>query len=227
VATSAIRLAARLRLANRVDPPVNLIISNVPGPRQPLYLDGAPMKTYIPVSAVGEGMGLNVTVHSYLDELEFGIIACRELVPDTWHMLELHLAEIDVLLDAAGVSRDGDTERTTPPLPTSESDERPATKRATRTRAAARKRPAATPAKKAPARKTAAKQTTATKRAATKRAAKQPATKRATTKRAAKQPATKRAATKRAAKQPATKRATTKRTATKRASTRQRAAASD
>jgi hypothetical protein len=66
------------------------------------------MKTYIPVSTIAEGMGLNVTVHSYLDELEFGLIACRELVPDLWHMVDLHLAEIDVLFAAAGVSRNGD-----------------------------------------------------------------------------------------------------------------------
>ena len=70
VATSAIRLAARLRLADRMAPPVNVIISNVPGPRQPLYLGGARMQQYIPVSTIAEGMGLNITVHSYLDELD-------------------------------------------------------------------------------------------------------------------------------------------------------------
>ena len=103
---SAIRLAGRLKLADRMDPPVNVIISNVPGPRQPLYLDGARMTTYIPVSTIGEGMGLNITVHSYLDELEFGLIACRELVPDLWHMVDLHIAEIDVLFAAAGLARE-------------------------------------------------------------------------------------------------------------------------
>ena len=108
VATSAIRMAARLKLADRMAPPVNVIISNVPGPRQPLYLGGARMQTYIPVSTIAEGMGLNVTVHSYLDELEFGLIACRELVPDLWHMVDLHLEEIDVLFEAAGVSRHAD-----------------------------------------------------------------------------------------------------------------------
>ena len=70
VATSAIRLAARLGLANRVDPVVNVIISNVPGPRQPLYLGRAKLDQYIPVSTIAEGMGLNITVHSYLDELD-------------------------------------------------------------------------------------------------------------------------------------------------------------
>ena len=95
VATSAIRLASQLRLADRVQSPVNVIVSNVPGPRQPLYFSGAQLEQYIPVSTIAEGMGLNITVHSYLDELTFGLISCRELVPDLWKMVDLHIDEID------------------------------------------------------------------------------------------------------------------------------------
>ena len=79
-----------------------MIISNVPGPRQPLYLGRAKLDQYIPVSTIGEGMGLNITVHSYLDELTFGLVSCRELVPDLWHMVDLHIDEIDVLFKATG-----------------------------------------------------------------------------------------------------------------------------
>jgi len=164
VATSAIRMAARLRLADRMAPPVNVIISNVPGPRQPLYLDGAQMRTYIPVSTIAEGMGLNVTVHSYLDELEFGLIACRELVPDLWHMVDLHIAEIDVLFEAAGVSRGGDAPASSAPAvnPTGEPDSRarkaPARKAPARKARATRKAPARKgPARKATARKASAR----------------------------------------------------------------------
>ena len=102
VATSAIRLASQLRLADRVQSPVNVIVSNVPGPRQPLYFSGARLEQYIPVSTVAEGMGLNITVHSYLDELTFGLISCRELVPDLWKMVDLHIDEIDRLFEATG-----------------------------------------------------------------------------------------------------------------------------
>ena len=40
-------------------------------------------------------MGLNITVHSYVDELDFGLISCRELVPDLWDLVDLHIDEID------------------------------------------------------------------------------------------------------------------------------------
>lgn len=94
VAASALRLASRLRLADRVNLPTNVVISNVPGPRTPLYVGGAQMENYIPLSIVTDGMGLNITVHSYLNNLDFGLIACRELVPDLWDLLDMHFDEI-------------------------------------------------------------------------------------------------------------------------------------
>ncbi len=102
VATSAMRLASRLRLADRVNFPANVVISNVPGPRHPLYFAGARLDNYIPVSIVTDGMGLNITVHSYLDKLDFGLIASRELVPDLWHLVDLHVDEIAKLFEASG-----------------------------------------------------------------------------------------------------------------------------
>ena len=102
VATAAARLISRLKLADRINLPVNVTISNVPGPRQPLYFAGAKLDNYIPVSIVTDGMGLNITVHSYLDRLDFGLIACRELVPDLWDMADMHVAEIARLFEATG-----------------------------------------------------------------------------------------------------------------------------
>ena len=120
---------------------------------------GAKLDQYIPVSTIAEGMGLNITVHSYLDELTFGLIACRELVPDLWDMVDLHVDEID------GSSR--------PPAPSGRPRRRPLhpaaarrrspgrhrrRKKAAAKRAPAKKKAAAkkAPAKKAPAKKKAA-----------------------------------------------------------------------
>jgi diacylglycerol O-acyltransferase / wax synthase len=102
LATAAVRLASRLRLANRVALPFNLVISNVPGPRQPVYFAGAKLRNQFPISIVTDGLGLNITVMSYLDRLDFGFIADRELIPDLWDLADLHIAEISQLFDATG-----------------------------------------------------------------------------------------------------------------------------
>ena len=102
LATSAVRLASRLRLADRVAAPFNLVISNVPGPRQPLYFAGAQLCHQFPVSIVTDGQGLNITVMSYLDRLDFGFIVDRELVPDVWDLADMHIDEIGRLFEASG-----------------------------------------------------------------------------------------------------------------------------
>jgi WS/DGAT/MGAT family acyltransferase len=89
LAAQAARIVARTRVMDRMRPPFNVVISNVPGPREPLYCAGAELMTYYPVSAVAEGQGLNITVQSYRDHLDFGLISCRELVPDLWDLADL------------------------------------------------------------------------------------------------------------------------------------------
>ncbi|MCU1588393.1 MAG: hypothetical protein JWN31_1886 [Frankiales bacterium] len=81
LAGQAARLAARVRLLERVNP-FNLFVSNVPGPNIPLYYAGARLLGYYPLSAIADGQGLNITVCSLSGELHFGLIADRELVPD-------------------------------------------------------------------------------------------------------------------------------------------------
>lgn len=75
-------LYGRTRLANAIPPIANLVISNVPGPQVPLYLAGARMRTYWPLSIVEHGLGLNITVESYSGSLDFGLVACRKSIPD-------------------------------------------------------------------------------------------------------------------------------------------------
>ena len=55
-----------------INQPVNLMISNVPGPAAPVYLAGARQRAQFPISGVKDGIGLNITVFSYLDSLEIG-----------------------------------------------------------------------------------------------------------------------------------------------------------
>ena len=74
------RLWARGQLAERLPALANLAISNVPGPRIPLYLAGARLRHYYPVSIVTHGLGLNITVQSYAGHLEFGLTACGDIV---------------------------------------------------------------------------------------------------------------------------------------------------
>lgn len=69
------RLADRLRVSN-------VTISNVPGSPVPVFLAGAKMLDYYPVSIVVHGVALNITVQSYMGALHFGLIACRRAVPD-------------------------------------------------------------------------------------------------------------------------------------------------
>ncbi|MEP7202836.1 MAG: wax ester/triacylglycerol synthase family O-acyltransferase [Ilumatobacteraceae bacterium] len=101
IAARAMRMASRLRIADRMNPPFNLVISNVPGPSAPLFMAGARLKNFYPVSALADGQGLNMTVQSYNGNLDFGIIACRELVPDVWLLTELLQESMQELLHAA------------------------------------------------------------------------------------------------------------------------------
>ena len=100
----AMRLSARLRLGSRLTPG-NLVISNVPGPREPLYAAGARLEHYYPVSTIIEGQGLNITVQSYLDRLDWGLVSCAELVPDIDALLDDIIAAIDTLGKAAGAAQ--------------------------------------------------------------------------------------------------------------------------
>ena len=73
---------------SRTRPPLNLIVSNVPGPRDPLYCAGAQLEANYPVSAILDGVGLNITALSYRDHLDFGIVADRDQVDDVWSLMD-------------------------------------------------------------------------------------------------------------------------------------------
>ena len=89
----AARFYSRQGLAGRHRPLHNLVISNVRGPGAPLYAGGARVTAAYPLGPLMEGAGMNITVVSYADSIDFGVIACARSVP--------HVAEIALGFGAA------------------------------------------------------------------------------------------------------------------------------
>jgi len=93
VAGRAARLYSRMRVADRHRPLFNVTISNVPGPPFPLYVAGAQVRATYPIGPIFDGGGINMTVMSYMDSLDFGLNVCPELIPDVWEIADgLHRA---------------------------------------------------------------------------------------------------------------------------------------
>ena len=80
---SAARLVERTGLANNpAVVPFNMVISNVPGPRETLYSLGGRVLTHYPVSIPAHGQAVNITVQSYAGYLFFGVTGCARVLPD-------------------------------------------------------------------------------------------------------------------------------------------------
>ncbi len=97
-----ISLAARMWTSNHLDartPPVfNLIVSNVPGPPFDLYMAGAKVEAMYPMGPLLYGGGLNITVMSNAERLEFGLLSCRSLVEDPWIIADAIPSSLDELV---------------------------------------------------------------------------------------------------------------------------------
>jgi len=75
----------------------NLIISNVPGSKEPLYWNGAPLKALYPASILVDGQAMNITLATYLDKIEFCITACSKLLPRVQDILLLMEEDLSLL----------------------------------------------------------------------------------------------------------------------------------
>jgi WS/DGAT/MGAT family acyltransferase len=84
----ASRLYSQMDLASHHRPAHNLVVSNVPGPPIPLYCGGARVVACYPMGPILEGAGLNLTVLSNMGNVDFGAIACREMVPELWDIAD-------------------------------------------------------------------------------------------------------------------------------------------
>ena len=76
------RAYSRLRAANLHSAPFNLVVSNVPGPTVPVHIAGARLDELFSVGPILQGIGLNITVWSYLDRMNFSALACPDTLPD-------------------------------------------------------------------------------------------------------------------------------------------------
>ena len=101
VAARAARLYSNMKLADRHRPLFNVTISNVPGPNFPLYSAGARMVAMYPMGPIADGGGLNITVMSYMGTMFFGLVACRDTVPDVWDIAAGLESSLDELRKAA------------------------------------------------------------------------------------------------------------------------------
>lgn len=116
----AVRMISGLRLAEKGPVIHNLVISNVPGPPVPLYFMGARIDALYPLGPVFHGAGLNITVMSSNGQMHVGVIACRELMPQTWDLAR-HFDDELAALGSALAEGTGNTKsaETTPDTPRS------------------------------------------------------------------------------------------------------------
>jgi diacylglycerol O-acyltransferase len=103
IGVSPLAIWPLLRLTGTVRPPFNLVISNVPGPRQPMYWNGARLDGLYPLSIPLDGQALNITCTSYSDEIAFGLTGCRRTVPHLQRLLGYLDDELTALEQAVGV----------------------------------------------------------------------------------------------------------------------------
>jgi diacylglycerol O-acyltransferase len=104
IGLSPLLVLPALRLNGVVRPPFNLVISNVPGPRKPMYWNGARLDGLYPLSIPLDGQALNITCTSYSDEIAFGLTGCRRTVPHLQRLLTYLDDELRDLEDAVGVA---------------------------------------------------------------------------------------------------------------------------
>lgn len=97
VAGTIMRVASRVRAADVLPPLANVIVSNIRGPQFPLYASGARLESMFPLGPLIDGVGLGITVVTYIDEVDLGLVACPHLVPDVDPLLDAVHLEVEAL----------------------------------------------------------------------------------------------------------------------------------
>jgi len=79
-----------------------VLVSNIPGPPFRMYADGMAMAAAYPLGPIIDAVPLNITVLSYCDELQIGLLACPRIVPDLDELGIRLQASLDELVACAG-----------------------------------------------------------------------------------------------------------------------------
>ena len=103
VAALAGRLYTKLGLSEIHKPFVNLIITNVPGPKEPLYMNGFQLVQNYGFGAVFDGIGLMIVVFSYAGNVSICATSCKEIIPDMTNFTRYVHEEVDELTEALGI----------------------------------------------------------------------------------------------------------------------------
>jgi len=98
--TAMAQLTSRTKLVNYMPAQLNVAISNVPGSRKPMYFAGGKVIANFPVSIATHGCALNITLTSYIDRLDFGLVACKIAVPDVQDIADDIMVEFKLLKKA-------------------------------------------------------------------------------------------------------------------------------
>jgi diacylglycerol O-acyltransferase len=96
--SSGVALALVPGFVSSAPPPFNIVISNVPGAREPMYWNGARLDGNYPLSIALDGQALNITLTNNAGNLDFGLVGCRRSVPHLQRLLghlEDSLAELE------------------------------------------------------------------------------------------------------------------------------------
>ncbi|MGJ6124252.1 wax ester/triacylglycerol synthase family O-acyltransferase [Mycolicibacterium sp. Y3] len=101
---SGIALGLLPGFVSSAPPPFNIVISNVPGARQPMYWQGARLDGNYPLSIALDGQALNITLTNNADNLDFGLVGCRRSVPHLQRLLT-HLEDSLTLMEHAAGQR--------------------------------------------------------------------------------------------------------------------------
>ncbi len=98
-----VRQWSRHGVADQLPAPINVVVSNVPGPRTPLFAGSARLDAIFSVGPILEGVGLNITGWSYGDDLHVGLLACREHLDDPHEVTDRLRGALDELVALATV----------------------------------------------------------------------------------------------------------------------------